>query len=89
MLPEDELRPIRYTQMGYPESSSDHSFYDIAAPARCAGAALTLFRTSGSVKDVVGRSLRLCGGVNQKLAIIAQLLEPAGDIGGLITNDRV
>jgi hypothetical protein len=59
VLPEDELRPIRCTQMGYPESSSDSSFYDIAAPARCAGAALTLFRTSGSVKDVVGRSFAL------------------------------
>ena len=83
MLPEDELRPIGQVQSSaspFRPVFSDHSFYDIAAPARCAGAALTLFRTSGSVEDVVGRSLRLRGGVNQKLAIIAQLLEPAGDV---------
>ena len=30
--------------------------------------------TRGSVKNVVGRSLRLCGSVNQQLAIIVQLL---------------
>ena len=53
------------------------------------GRRANLFGTSGSVKDVVGRSLRLGGSVNQKLAIIAQLLEPAGDITGLITNHRV
>jgi hypothetical protein len=54
-----------------------------------AGAARILFGTSGSVKDVVGRSLRPCGSVDQKLAIIAQLLEPTSDIARLITNDRV
>ena len=53
------------------------------------GRRANLFGTRGSVKDVVGRSLRLCGSVNQKLAIIAQLLEPAGDIAGLIVNDFV
>ena len=53
------------------------------------GRRANLFGTRRSVKDVVGRSLRLGGGVNQKLAIIAQLLEPAGDIGGLILNDSV
>ena len=47
------------------------------------------FGTRGSVQDVVGRSLRLCGSMNQKLAIVAQLLHPAGDIAGLIVNDFV
>jgi hypothetical protein len=42
------------------------------------GRRANLFGTRGSVKDVVGRSLRLCGSLNQKLAIIAQLLEPRG-----------
>ena len=34
-------------------------------------------------------ALRLGCSENQKLAIIAQLLEPAGDIAGLIMNDFV
>jgi hypothetical protein len=42
-----------------------------------------------SAEYIVRGTLRLCGGVNQKLAIIAQLLEPAGDIAGLIVNDFV
>ena len=32
--------------------------------------------------------LCLGGGMNQKLPIIAQLLEPAGHIGRLVLNDR-
>ena len=44
-------------------------------PRSGAGAGANSFGTRGSVKDVVGRSLRLCGSMNQKLAIIAQLLE--------------
>ena len=62
-----------------------------AAPRerRRAGAALTLCRTGGSVKDVVCCSLRLCGGMNEKLAISAEFLEPACEIGGLIANDPV
>jgi hypothetical protein len=31
--------------------------------------------------------LRLSGGVNQELPIIAKLLQPAGNIGGLILKD--
>jgi hypothetical protein len=42
-----------------------------------------------NVQNVIGCLLRLCGSVNQKLAIIAELLQPAGDVRGLITNDRV
>src|ERR1700730_5177105 len=53
------------------------------------GAALTLCRTGGSVEDVVGCSLRLCGSMNEKLAISAEFLEPACEIGGLIANDPV
>ncbi len=62
-----------------------------AAPRerRRAGAALTLCRTGGSVEDVVGCSLRLCGSMNEKLAISAEFLEPACEIGGLIANDPV
>ena len=50
------------------------------------GRRANLFGASGSTKDVVGRSLRMCGSVNQKLAIVAQLLEPSCDIGGLIVD---
>jgi len=56
---------------------------------REARAPANLLGTTSSVKDVVGCSLRLCGGVNQKPAIVAQLLKPAGDIASLITNDCV
>ena len=45
--------------------------------------------TGVSAKDIICRVLRLGGSMNQKLAIIAQLLEPAGDIAGLIVNDFV
>jgi len=41
------------------------------------------------VQYEVGCLLRLCGSVNQKLEIVAKLLQPAGDVGGLIMNDRV
>jgi hypothetical protein len=40
-----------------------------------------------SSEYVVGGVLCLCGGVNQKRAIIAKLLQPAGNIGGLILWD--
>jgi len=42
---------------------------------------------AGSAKDVIGRVLRLCGSMNEKLAIIAKLLQPAGNICSLIRND--
>jgi hypothetical protein len=40
-----------------------------------------------SSQYVVGCFLHLCGGVNQKLTIIAKLLEPAGHVCGLIVDD--
>jgi len=44
---------------------------------------------AGAIEYVIDRALCLCGGVNQKLAIIAKLVQPAGKIGGLIGDDRV
>ena len=42
-----------------------------------------------SGEDEVRRVLRLGGGVNQKFAIVAKLLEPSGDVRGLILDNRV
>jgi hypothetical protein len=37
---------------------------------------------------MIRRALRLSGSVNQKLAFVAKLLEPTGDVGGLILYAR-
>ena len=42
-----------------------------------------------SGEDEVSRMLGLGGSMDQKFAIVTKFLEPAGDIAGLITNDRV
>jgi hypothetical protein len=39
------------------------------------------------VENEVCRPLGLCGGDENHLAIIVQLLQPAGDIGGLVFNN--
>ena len=44
-----------------------------AAPALMRRA--NLLGTGGSAEDVIGRVLRLSGGVNQKLAVVAKLPE--------------
>jgi hypothetical protein len=45
-----------------------------------------LFHAHFPIQNEVSRALCLGGSVNQKLAIVAQLLEPADDIAGLIMN---
>ncbi len=57
-------------------------------PRERAGAARSLL-VAGAVEDIICRALRLGCRVNQKLAIIAKLLQPAGDVRGLILDDRV
>lgn len=39
-----------------------------------------------SVKNEVCGPLGLCGGDNDHLAVIVQLLQPAGDVGGLVLD---
>jgi len=39
------------------------------------GRRANLLGTGGSAEDVIGRVLRLTGGVNQKLAVVAKLPE--------------
>jgi hypothetical protein len=59
-----------------------------AAPACSAGAARGLL-VAGAVQNVIRRALCLGRRVNQKPALIANLLEPAGHVGGLIRNYRI
>ena len=58
----------------------------VRRPRRGAGGAHDLLGT-GTVENKVSDALCLGGGVNQKLAIIAKFLEPAGNVGGLILKD--
>jgi len=44
--------------------------------------------SASTVEDEIRGALRLGGRVNQKLAIIAKLFEPAGNVGGLILENR-
>lgn len=44
---------------------------------------------AGTIEDIIRRALRLGCRVNQKPAIVAEFLQPAGDIGGLIWEDGV
>jgi hypothetical protein len=46
-------------------------------------------RASAILATDATNSAALRGGVNQKLAIIAKLSEPAGHVRGLILDDRV
>ncbi len=39
-----------------------------------------------SIQDVIGRFLRLPGGVDDKLAVVAKLLEPSRDVRRLIVE---
>jgi hypothetical protein len=59
-----------------------------SAPAQGAGGARSLL-VAGAVEDIIRRALYLGGGMNQKPAIVAKFLQPAGDIGGLIREDGV
>ena len=61
---------------------------DRAAPAHRAGAARHLL-AAGAVQYVIRRALCLSRRVNQKLAIIAKLLQPASNVRGLILEDNV
>jgi hypothetical protein len=85
---EDRVRALDALFLQIAESFGERLVAILRRP-RKERAPANLFGTRASVKDVVGHSLRLCGGMDQKLAIIAQLLEPAGDISGLIMNDFV
>ena len=58
------------------------------APAQRAGAARNLL-VAGAVEDIICRVLRLGRSMNEKFAIIAKFLQPAGDIRGLILDDSV
>jgi hypothetical protein len=42
-----------------------------------------------SIEYEIGGALCLCSCMNQKLAIVAKLLQPAGHVRGLILDDRV
>ncbi len=44
---------------------------------------------AGAVENIIRRALRLGRRVNQKSAIIAKLLQPTIEVGGLILEDRV
>src|SRR6266851_5901281 len=57
-------------------------------PSGSSGAARGLLRAR-TVENEIGGLLCLGGCVDQKLAIVAKLLQPAGDIRGLIGDDRV
>ena len=60
----------------------------IAAPERKLGRRARLIGAS-TVENEIDRMLCLGCGVNQKFMIIAKLLQPAGDVGGLILDNRV
>jgi hypothetical protein len=59
------------------------------ARARARARRKILFHARFPTQNEVSRALCLGGGVNQKLAIIAKLLEPAGQVCGLILKDGV
>ena len=77
----DKLRMLQVQSAGT-ESVIDKT----TAPARCAGADFS--ECARGSKDIVRGVLRLCGCVDQELAIVAKLLKPAGHVCGLILDDR-
>ncbi len=63
-------------------------FSDTTAPERKLGRRAQPSRRI-AIEYVIDRMLCLGCGVDQKLAIIAKLLQPAGNVSGLIADDRV
>jgi hypothetical protein len=65
-----------------------------AGPSESGGRAEELGRRAkqlgqSTIKNVIGGTLRLCGGMNDKLAIRAKLLEPTCNVSRLVLNDCV
>lgn len=57
--------------------------------ATSAGAPQLLLLAGFAIEYVIDRVLCLGCCVDQKLALIAKLLQPTGNVGGLIMNDRI